>query len=123
MSIYLLSATFLPAILIDEIVLPDVGAQWQAAQLDIGMMASLARRERSKGDWKRVVEESGLRIKDIIAYDDEVGDSIIFVVLPADQTLSIVERRSKRHSNRGKLPFVAQKGTYLYRLYFVKTRL
>lgn len=70
------------AILIDEIVLPDVGAQWQAAQLDIGMMASLAGRERSRGDWKRVVEEAGLRIKDINAYDEEVGDSIIAVVLP-----------------------------------------
>ena len=28
-------------ILIDEIVLPDVGAQWQAAQLDIGIMAKV----------------------------------------------------------------------------------
>ena len=29
-----------------------------------------------------MVEEAGLRIKDIIAYNEEVGDSIIVVVLP-----------------------------------------
>ena len=70
------------AILIDEIVLPDVGAQWQAAQLDISMMASLAGRERSERDWKRVVEEAGLQIKDIFAYDEELGDGVIEVILP-----------------------------------------
>ncbi|KAL8729060.1 MAG: hypothetical protein Q9166_004977 [cf. Caloplaca sp. 2 TL-2023] len=69
-------------ILIDEIVLLDVGAQWQAAQLDMGMMASLAGRERTKADWERVVEGAGLTIKGISVYEDEIGSSIIVVVKP-----------------------------------------
>ena len=29
-----------------------------------------------------VVEEAGLRVKDIFAYDEELGDSVTVVVLP-----------------------------------------
>nr|UZP47903.1 putative O-methyltransferase [Cladonia uncialis subsp. uncialis] len=69
------------AILIDEIVLPDVDTQWQAAQLDISMMASLAGRERSETEWRKVVDAAGLKIEQILAYDEEMGDKVIVVML------------------------------------------
>lgn len=71
-------------ILIDELVLPetmeiidkDVG--WMAS-LDIGLMASLAGRERTEQEWRVVVEEAGLRIKETREYDRE-GNAVIVVV-------------------------------------------
>ena len=66
-------------ILIDEMVLPEVGAEVQASQLDISMMASLAGRERSRTDWSRIVEAAGLRINDVLTYEEDLGESVIVV--------------------------------------------
>ena len=70
------------AILIDEMVLPRVGAAWQAAQLDIAMMASLAGRERGEADWRAVVVEAGLCIRSMELYEETMGDTVIVVELP-----------------------------------------
>lgn len=64
-------------ILIDEMVLPDTGASWKQAQKDIQMMAGLAAMERSTSQWKELARRAGLRIEDVVVYDEEMGDSII----------------------------------------------
>lgn len=69
-------------ILIDEIVLPEVGLGVQAAQLDISMMASLAGRERSRADWREIVEAAELRIDDVLTYEEDLGESVIVAVVP-----------------------------------------
>ena len=69
-------------ILIDEMVLPRVGAAWQAAQLDIALMASLAGRERSEADWRALVVRAGLSIRSMELYEETMGDTVIVVEIP-----------------------------------------
>ncbi len=67
-------------ILIDDMVLPDVGAHWHAAQQDLTMMSSLASMERSEKQWRSLLEEAGLKIQTITPYTEETRDSIIVAV-------------------------------------------
>lgn len=71
-------------LLIDEKVLPDVGASNSAAGLDLLMMTIFAAQERSEKDWRALLGRAGLRIEYIFRYNEDVGDSIIMAV-PADQ--------------------------------------
>ncbi|KAI9925332.1 hypothetical protein ASPWEDRAFT_62821 [Aspergillus wentii DTO 134E9] len=48
-------------ILINEHVIPDVGAHWEATSLDLIMM-SIGSTERTEKDWRRLLEGAGLRI-------------------------------------------------------------
>ena len=67
-------------ILIDEMILPDVGTRWQAAQLDIGMMSSLAAMERSKRQWYALMDSADLMIEEVYPYTAELHDSVMVVV-------------------------------------------
>ena len=67
-------------ILIDEIVIPNEGAQWRQTQLDLAMMASLAGMERTEGQWRHLLTRAGLTITGIFLYGSEFGDSIIEAV-------------------------------------------
>lgn len=64
-------------LLIDDMVVPDTGAHWQATQLDMVMMASLASRERSRAHWEKLIAEAGLKINGIYEYTTSLNDSII----------------------------------------------
>lgn len=64
-------------LLIDDMVLPDSGTHWHAAQLDIVMMAALAARERTRAQWEALVPRAGLRIRDVFRYTESLGDSVI----------------------------------------------
>ena len=44
-------------------------------------MAISAGRERTKADWEKVEEGAGLKLDEILVYDEEVGDSVIAVKL------------------------------------------
>lgn len=68
-------------ILIDEMVLPDIKASWQATQLDLTMMAALGSLERTHEQWHKLVRSAGLRIVKIYPYNESVHDSIIVVAL------------------------------------------
>ena len=70
-------------ILIDDMVLPDPGVHWQAAQLDMTMMTALASMERTKGHWYELLESAGLKINNIWTYTTSLRDSIIEAV-PAE---------------------------------------
>lgn len=52
-------------VLINENVVPDTGAHWQATSLDLIMMVDLAAKERTERQWHKLIEPVGLRITKI----------------------------------------------------------
>lgn len=48
-------------ILIDEQVIPDIGATWQDAGADISMMM-IGGAERSLDEWQELIEKAGLEV-------------------------------------------------------------
>ncbi|KAJ6782143.1 hypothetical protein PWT90_07435 [Aphanocladium album] len=72
-------------LLIDDMVLPNSGTHWHAAQLDIVMMAALAARERTMRQWEELVPRAGLRIREVFRYTESLGDSIIECVRDDDE--------------------------------------
>ena len=67
-------------ILIDEMILPNQGINWQQGQLDIAMMSALAAMERSIGQWESLLDSAGLKIVKIFPYTEELQDSIMVAV-------------------------------------------
>ncbi|KAL8714652.1 MAG: hypothetical protein Q9220_001601 [cf. Caloplaca sp. 1 TL-2023] len=68
------------ALLIDEMILPHVALESQAS-VDMGVMATLAGKERMEEDWTRLLEQAGLVIRDMVVYDKRQEDHIIVAVL------------------------------------------
>lgn len=66
-------------ILIDEMVLPDEGVPWQAASIDLTMMASLGSRERTVSEWRGLVGRAGLEVLRVDTYAVGRLDSILLV--------------------------------------------
>lgn len=64
-------------ILIDDMVVPNSGAHWQATQIDLIMMTSLASMERTEEQWYTLLEKAGLKINKIYTYTSSLQDSII----------------------------------------------
>ena len=67
-------------ILIDDMVLPNSKVHWQATQLDITLMASLASVERTKAQWLTLLDRAGLKVVNIYTYTVSLQDSIIAAV-------------------------------------------
>lgn len=67
-------------ILIDEMVLPDSGVPWEAATLDLTMMASLGSRERTLSEWRALLDQAGLKALYVYPYQPRRQDSIIQAV-------------------------------------------
>ncbi|KAG8531974.1 uncharacterized protein KY384_003610 [Bacidia gigantensis] len=67
-------------ILLNEMVVPDQGAEIVATQVDMIMMATLAACERTESHWRKLIEEAGLRI-DRIWTETSDAESVIEVVL------------------------------------------
>lgn len=68
-------------ILIDEVVLPDTGAHWQATMADISMMIGLGGKERTNQQWKSLADRVGLRIEEIHTYTASTYTSIVVLAL------------------------------------------
>ncbi|KAF2267964.1 S-adenosyl-L-methionine-dependent methyltransferase [Lojkania enalia] len=64
-------------VVIDEVVLPDMNVPWQAAYMDITMMASLGGFERTRGEYESLLDQAGLRIVDIHRYDAKMQSVIL----------------------------------------------
>jgi demethylsterigmatocystin 6-O-methyltransferase len=58
-------------------VVPNSGAHWQATQLDLIMMTSLAALERTKEQWYDLIAKADLKINKIYTYTTSLQDSII----------------------------------------------
>jgi demethylsterigmatocystin 6-O-methyltransferase len=67
-------------IFVDEIILPNSKAYYEAVELDMFMMVSLAGAERTEKQWRTLVDTAGLRIKEIFTYNKDAGDSVISIV-------------------------------------------
>lgn len=52
-------------LLINENVIPNLGAQWEATALGIMMLTLLALRERTRENWENLLGKAGLRICNI----------------------------------------------------------
>ncbi|KAH8688753.1 putative O-methyltransferase [Talaromyces proteolyticus] len=65
------------SILLDEIVLPDIGAPWLATMTDISMMISFAGAERSSKKWHDIAQRAGLRIVHVQVYDHQQAYAMI----------------------------------------------
>ncbi|KAI1372125.1 hypothetical protein F4677DRAFT_274912 [Hypoxylon crocopeplum] len=64
-------------ILIDEMVLPNVGVHWWSACLDLHMYTMLGAMERSEDQWHSLLDKAGLRIVEIKTYSPVMRHSII----------------------------------------------
>ena len=69
-------------VIIDDVVMPRVGATWKQASMDLAMMTMLAAVERTEEDFSRLLASAGLELRDIWTYDEDYGDSLI-VAVPA----------------------------------------
>ncbi|KAI9882288.1 MAG: hypothetical protein M1823_005966 [Watsoniomyces obsoletus] len=67
-------------ILIDEMVLPNVGQHYMQCQIDWTMLSALAAVERSRKQWESLMELAGLKIREIYPYTDDMNDAIIVAV-------------------------------------------
>ena len=56
-------------LLINENVVPDVGAAWSITSMDWLMMVLGAVRERTETQWKALLEQAGLRVSGIWTYE------------------------------------------------------
>ncbi|KAF4990452.1 hypothetical protein FDECE_14393 [Fusarium decemcellulare] len=52
-------------LLINEAVLRDVGAPWQQTSLDWTMMGMLVNRERTESQWRKLLQDSGMKVTGI----------------------------------------------------------
>jgi demethylsterigmatocystin 6-O-methyltransferase len=60
-------------ILIDEMMLPNVGVDWSATHSDLTMMASLASKERTQEQWECLLDCVGLKIVAVRKYEGGWG--------------------------------------------------
>ena len=64
-------------VLIDEMVLPNVGVSDRAATLDLTMMVAAGAIERTLGEWQALLDMAGFKIERIETYTVSLNDSII----------------------------------------------
>ncbi|ESZ92256.1 o-methyltransferase [Sclerotinia borealis F-4128] len=71
-------------ILINENVIPDVGASWKATALDLYMMSLASSAERTEKQWRDLLASAGLRVTGI--WNDDPGtESLIEAVLEREK--------------------------------------
>jgi demethylsterigmatocystin 6-O-methyltransferase len=67
-------------ILIDEMIMPEIGTTTRQAQLDFTMATCLVAMERDEAQWKELLNAAGLKIHKTYQYTEEVRDFIIVAV-------------------------------------------
>ena len=67
-------------ILIDEIVMPNTGADWMGVHMDMVVMAGVAGTERTLGQWEGLLKGVGLRCREVYKYNPETSDAVLEVV-------------------------------------------
>ena len=68
-------------LVIDEMVFPDSGVSWQAAQLDLTMMCIHASMERTRLQWKALLDSVDLKVRDVYVYNPRRHQAVMAVVL------------------------------------------
>ncbi|KAI5917160.1 S-adenosyl-L-methionine-dependent methyltransferase [Camillea tinctor] len=67
-------------LIIDEMVIPNLGANLRSTVQDITMMTSLASAERTERQWDSLLGRAGLKLMQKTAYNPETGESILVAV-------------------------------------------
>ena len=68
-------------ILVDDMVLPDTAASWQATQLDLTMMIGLGSMERTQEQWRALYCSAGLKVLNTYPYNVSIHDSVVEIGL------------------------------------------
>lgn len=68
-------------ILLDEMILPEVGTHIDAASMDITMMSAFAGMERTEKQWRSIIDEVGLQITKIYLYNPMSHENVMEVRL------------------------------------------
>ena len=66
---------------IDEMVFLDSKASWQVLQFDLTMMCAHGSMERTRTQWKALVDSVNLKIKDTYVYESSCHQALMVVVL------------------------------------------
>ncbi|KAL9637563.1 MAG: hypothetical protein Q9204_001823, partial [Flavoplaca sp. TL-2023a] len=66
-------------LLLDDKVVPDIGASMTASALDLSMMCLFASMERTEKQWRALVESVGMRVDGLWTYTEDVRDSVLLV--------------------------------------------
>ena len=69
-------------IIIDETVLPEMGATERQMNSDLAMMMIVGARERTQSQWQSLLESAGLRLRDVRIYDGS-GKMGLIAAVPA----------------------------------------
>lgn len=64
-------------VLVDEMVIPEAGCHYQAAELDITMMANLGAMERTRQQWDALFAKASLCLKRTFEYEARRGFCIM----------------------------------------------
>jgi len=68
-------------LLIDEIVLPERNATAQGAEHDLELMICVSGIERTKAQWEGLLNSAGLKMLEVVNYDQDFEDSVIIAGL------------------------------------------
>ncbi len=72
-------------LLIDEMILPEVGVNFMAASIDMTMLTALAGAERTEGEWRRVFKDVGLELGAVFMYNPLQYEGVMHVSLPGSE--------------------------------------
>ncbi|CAK3912809.1 o-methyltransferase [Lecanosticta acicola] len=67
-------------LLLDDLVVPNIGATAKICAMDLLMMTSLAGQERSETQWEELLAEAGFGIQDIWRVWEETGNCLVVCV-------------------------------------------
>lgn len=67
-------------VLIDDMVLPNKGTNFQAMQLDLNMMAGLSAMERNEKQWAKLIDSAGFKIVQTYLYTESLKDCVLACV-------------------------------------------
>jgi demethylsterigmatocystin 6-O-methyltransferase len=56
-------------LIVDEVVMPDIGVSWQTAYMDLTMMSCLGGMERTRAEYAELLNKAGLVIDQVHKYD------------------------------------------------------
>ncbi len=68
-------------ILLDEIVVSEVGATWRATLGDMCMAACLCASERTEAEWQALADTAGFTISKVLKYNEELEDCVMILTI------------------------------------------
>ena len=90
-------------IILNEMVLPDIGITLTAAQIDITMMCALAATERTEGQWRQMMDSAGLIIEKIWTKVQEDESIMVLVPKPESSGVRSLLSKNKRYCSQNLL--------------------